>query len=136
MAIESISAVVDAANPELAQDSLQQEDFLQLLLTQLSFQDPLEPLDNQEFLAQIAQFTGLEQTRQTNDRMEALLAFSSANQAIALLGKTVEVQTDSGPVVADVSTIRFQNGVPLLTVALEDGTFLTDLSLSQITLVR
>ena len=136
MAIESISAVLDTASPELDRASLQQEDFLQLLLTQLSFQDPLEPLDNQEFLAQIAQFTGLEQTRQTNERMEALLTFSSANQAIALLGKTVEVQTNSGPVVAEVSTIRFQNSVPLLTVALADGTFLTDLSLSQITLVR
>ena len=51
MAIESISAVLDAANPEVDRASLQQEDFLQLLLTQLSFQDPLEPLDNQEFLA-------------------------------------------------------------------------------------
>lgn len=136
MAIESINAVRDAANPELDRASLQQEDFLQLLLTQLSFQDPLEPLDNQEFLAQIAQFTGLEQTRQTNDRMESLLAFSSTNQAIELLGKTVEVQTDSGPVVGEVSTARFQNGVPLLTVVLEDGTFLTDINLSQVTLVR
>ncbi len=136
MAIESISAIRDVANPELDRASLQQEDFLQLLLTQLSFQDPLEPLDNQEFLAQVAQFTGLEQTRQTNDRMESLLAFSSANQAIELLGRTVEVRTDSGPVVAQVSTVRFQNGVPLLTVALNDGTFLTDLGLSQVTLVR
>lgn len=136
MAIESINAVRDAANPTLDRASLQQEDFLQLLLTQLSFQDPLEPLDNQEFLAQIAQFTGLEQTRQTNDRMESLLAFSSANQAIELLGKTVEVQTDTGPVVAEVSTVRFQNGAPLLTVVLADGTFLADLNLSQITLVR
>lgn len=136
MAIESISAVRDAANPEVDRASLQQEDFLKLLLTQLSFQDPLEPLDNQEFLAQVAQFTGLEQSRQTNDRMESLLAFSSANQALGLLGKTVEVQTDSGPVVAEVSTVRFENGVALLTVLLEDGTFLVDLSLSQVTLVR
>ena len=136
MAIESIGAVLDTASPELDRASLQQEDFLQLLLAQLSYQDPLEPLDNQEFLAQIAEFTGLEQARQTNDRVESLLSFSSSNQAIELLGRTVEVQTAGGPVVAEVSSVRFQNGVPLMTVVVEDGSFLTDLSLSQVTLVR
>jgi flagellar basal-body rod modification protein FlgD len=136
MAIDSVGAVLDTANPEISRASLQQEDFLKLLLTQLSFQDPLEPLDNQEFLAQVAQFTGLEQSRQTNDRIESLLAFSSGNQALELLGKTVEVQTVGGPVVAEVSTVRFEAGSPLLTVQAADGQIIADVSLSQITLVR
>ena len=40
------------------------QDFLQVLTTQLTYQDPLKPLDNQEFMAQIAQFTTLQQTQQ------------------------------------------------------------------------
>ena len=39
------------------------QDFLQVLLTQLSWQDPLKPMDNQTFMAQMAQFTALEQTQ-------------------------------------------------------------------------
>lgn len=136
MAIESIGAVLDAASPTLDRASLTQQDFLKLLLAQLSFQDPLKPLDNQQFLAQVAQFTSLEQTRQVNDRLESLLTLQSNNQGIGLVGKTVEVQTDTGPVVAQVSTVRFSNGVPLLTVTTADNSVLTDISLSQITVVR
>src|SRR5688572_24054510 len=84
MAIESIGAIVD--NPAAIRNAgLGQEDFLKVLLTQLSFQDPLKPLDNQEFIAQMAQFTNLELTRQQNDRVESLLTIQSATQAIGLI---------------------------------------------------
>jgi hypothetical protein len=48
--------------------------FLQLLITQLRYQDPMKPADNGEFLAQMAQFTSLEQTQNLNEGLDRLIA--------------------------------------------------------------
>ena len=48
--------------------------FLQLLITQLRYQDPMKPADNGEFLAQMAQFTSLEQTQNLNEGLSQLIA--------------------------------------------------------------
>ncbi|MBI3900274.1 MAG: flagellar hook capping protein [Gammaproteobacteria bacterium] len=135
MAVESIGTVTDSSK-SLQQAGLGQEDFLKVLLTQLSFQDPLKPMDNQEFIAQMAQFTNLELTRQQNDNVNSLLTIQSATQAIGLIGKTVEVQTSTGSQVGSVTTINFQRGSPSLTVKTDAGEFLTDVSLSQVVIVR
>lgn len=135
MPVESIGAVPDSSTT-LRNVGLGQEDFLRVLLAQLSFQDPLKPLDNQEFVAQMAQFTNLELTRQQNDRVETLLAIQVATQAIGLIGKTVEVNTDSGSQVGTATTITFREGAPFVTVMTTNGAFLTDVSLSQVSVVR
>ena len=119
-----------------AQASLGQEDFLRILTTQLSFQDPLKPLDNQQFMAQMAQFASLEQTRTLNDNVETLLTIQAASQSIGLIGKTVEISTDSGSQVGQVTSLRFNNGQPLLTVRTAAGQLLTDLALSNVVIVR
>lgn len=113
-----------------------QEDFFKILVTQLSYQDPMKPMDNQQFLAQIAQFTGLEQTRQMNDRIDTLLSIQSVTQSIGLIGRTVEVFTQSGPVVGTVTTLNFEAGQPFLTVRTANGQSLIGLTLDQITVVR
>lgn len=135
MAVESIGVVAPKATA-LANAGLGQEDFLKILLTQLSFQDPLKPMDNQEFIAQMAQFTNLELTRQQGDRTDLLLTIESATQAIGLINKTVEVNTSTGTEVGTVTTITFSSGSPRLTVRLASGAFLTDVSLSQVSVVR
>lgn len=136
MAIESIGSVVGNSSAALQAAGIGQEDFLKILLTQLSFQDPLKPLDNQEFIAQMAQFTSLEQARQLNDRTDALLSIQSATQSIGLIGRTVEVRTDTGTTVGQVTTITFEAGSPALTVQTSSGAFLTGVTLSQIFVVR
>ena len=136
MAVESIGALVDTTPASLRNIGLGQEDFLRILLTQLSFQDPLKPLDNQEFIAQLAQFTSLELNRQGNERMDSLLTIQSATQSVGLIGKTIEVRTDAGSEVGEVTTITFPEGVPNLTVRKSDGSFLTDVRLSQVVIVR
>jgi flagellar basal-body rod modification protein FlgD len=113
-----------------------QEDFLRILSTQLSFQDPLKPIDNQQFLAQMAQFSALEQSRMSNEKMDTLLTFQAASQSVGLIGKTVEVQAASGTSSGEVTTISFSTGQPVLTVKLPSGELLTHISPSQINLVR
>jgi flagellar basal-body rod modification protein FlgD len=134
MAVESIGAT-SSSTP--SQATLGQEDFLKILTTQLSFQDPLKPLDNQQFMAQMAQFTTLEQTRALNDNLESLLTIQAASQSIGLLGRTVEaVAADGSSAVGQVTSLRFQNGQPLMTVKTSAGQFLSDLSLSAVSIVR
>jgi flagellar basal-body rod modification protein FlgD len=135
MAIDSIGAAALASNtPQNA--VVGQDDFLKILLTQLRFQDPLKPIDNQEFVAQLAQFSSLEFSRQQSDRIEALLTIQSASQSLSLMSKTVEVSTEAGNQVGTVTAVRFDNGNPLLTIRTAAGQFLTDVRLSQVSLVN
>ena len=135
MAIESIGAApLAAAAP--ANAAVSQDDFLKILLTQLRFQDPLKPIDNQEFIAQLAQFSSLELARQQGEEIQGLLTIQSASQSLSLMNRTVEVGTNGGSQVGTVTAIRFQNGNPLLTVKTADGQFLTDIGLSQVSLVN
>jgi len=77
-----------------ASQTLGKEDFLKLLTTQLSNQDPLNPISNEAFIAQTAQFSSLEQLQNMNKTLEQLLAQSGgtgATSTAALLGRTVTV---------------------------------------------
>jgi flagellar basal-body rod modification protein FlgD len=136
MAIEALGGINTAQTPSVAQAVVSQQDFLKILLTQLNFQDPLKPVDNEQFIAQLAQFTNLEQTRELTDGVNTLLSIQSSTQSIGLLGKTVDVSAASGPVTGTVTTIQFASGQPTLTVVAADGTILNDVGLSQVTLVR
>jgi flagellar basal-body rod modification protein FlgD len=91
---------------------LGKDDFLNLLITQLQNQDPLNPTDSTEFTAQLAQFSSLEQLNNVNTNLEQLQDFqASANnsQAVSLLGKEITTNgnflqlTDGGPVGFDLS---------------------------------
>lgn len=136
MAVSLIGGASAAQNANLQVAAVSQQDFLKILVTQLSFQDPLKPIDNQAFIAQIAQFTALEQTRQVNDGIETLLNIQSAEQSIGMLGKTVEVRAERGNAVGEVSTLEFVSGQPRLVVALQGGGFLRDVTLDKVTVIR
>ncbi|MBU6955223.1 MULTISPECIES: flagellar hook capping FlgD N-terminal domain-containing protein [unclassified Hahella] len=135
MAIDSI-ARVSAEAGGLKQNTVGIEDFLQIFLTQLTFQDPLEPVDNREFIAQLAQFSSLETATRTNENIEGLLDVQSVAQTVGLIGKTVQVNDEQGFAVGKVSTITFNNGKPEITMVQEDGTPIVGISPSRISLVR
>ncbi|HVK95507.1 MAG TPA: flagellar hook capping FlgD N-terminal domain-containing protein [Noviherbaspirillum sp.] len=112
------------------------QDFLKILTSQLSNQDPLKPLDNQEFIAQVAQFSALEQSRQLNQKIDQLLSVQSATQSVGLLGKTVDVNASSGAATGQVKGLSFLTGEPLLTVQTTAGAVLEGISLAQVISVR
>lgn len=137
MAIEAIGNPLASTTSELGQSRLGQEDFIKLFLTELTFQDPLEPINNREFLAQMAQFANLEQSRVTNENTNNLVAMNATAQALGLLGRQVEVTNEFGnSVIGAVSAINFTPTGPLLTVNGVNGNQLPDVRLSQIKLVR
>lgn len=95
----SLTGTATAAKPSMG---LGKDDFLKLLITQLRYQDPLEPLDQNQFLSQTAQFSALEELQSIGKSIEALqstTANASLTQGAGLLGKTAKVA--SGPVSYD-----------------------------------
>ncbi len=106
---------------------LGQQQFLNLLITQLTHQDPLNPQEDKEFVAQMAQFSSLEGMTSLNATMGKL-------QSAAMLGKTVDAQvvTDGLPssITGKVSALAFRS----------DGVHLTvngrDLTMDQVVNVR
>lgn len=70
-------------------DQLGKDEFLKLLVTQLQHQDPMNPMEDKEFIAQMAQFTSLEQMQNMNASM-------MASQATSMIGKKITWQEDDG----------------------------------------
>lgn len=135
MAVDAIGLVNSTASPPQAAN-IGQDDFLRIMLTQLRFQDPLKPVDNQEFVAQLAQFSALEINRQQSEKVDTLLTIDNGTQALALLGKTVQAGSAvSAGGVGQVTAITFSAGEPRLTVK-TDTTTLVDVKLSDVSLIR
>ena len=132
----AISAIGAASSPATGASTLGLQDFMRILLTQLTYQDPLKPMDNQSFMAQMAQFTSLEQTQRLNDRVQQLIENQAALQSVSLIGRTVDVTTSTGQATGTVSSLSLQGETPLLTLALAGGNVLQNVSLSQVISVR
>jgi flagellar basal-body rod modification protein FlgD len=118
------------------QQTLGMQDFLKILLTQLTYQDPLKPMDNQEFMAQMAQFSSLEQARQLGDKVDRLLGLQAATQSVGLIGRTVEINTADGAVAGQVTALNLAGQEPQLSLKLSSGQILTGIGLGQIVNVR
>ena len=82
---------IDANDPvfggtsDLATSNLDKDAFMQLLVTQLKNQDPLAPNDNQEFIAQLAQFSSLEEMQGVNENLVAMALLQESNALFSQL---------------------------------------------------
>jgi flagellar basal-body rod modification protein FlgD len=100
--------------------SVNQADYLKLFMQELTYQDPLKPVDNREFMAQMAQFSLLQEAKSTNESLMQLLEMQSGNQSLALLGKKVLIQDADGE--ATVTKVSFsENAPPKLSVILKNN---------------
>jgi flagellar basal-body rod modification protein FlgD len=113
------------------------ESLLQIVLTQLTFQDPLKPLDNFEFVSQLAQFSQIQQSQSLNEKIDQLIAFQGTNQATALLGRSVDIPAGAAILTGRVESISFtNNGEPRLTIETEEGQTISNIDIGSIAQVR
>ena len=116
-------------NPSSA---LNQNDFLQLLVAQIQYQDPMNPQSDTAMAAQLAQFTSLQQATQSSSSLAMM-------QANGLVGSTVTVQVDSQTTASGiVSGVVLNNGTPQITVQTTNASGVstsTNYNVSQVTSV-
>lgn len=138
MAIDALNSVMPSSAPgSLRRSALSQDDFIKLFLTELSYQDPMEPVKSREFLAQMAQFSNLEQTRVSNENTAGLLSLGVTTQSLGLLGKQVQLKSAAGSGISGkVTAVAFTQDGPSLTVTETSGVVHEHVTLNQINLVR
>lgn len=135
MPIEAIGRNLELSSVD-QNSAITQEEFVRLFLTQLSYQDPLEPLDNSEFIAQLAQFSSVEQQRQNGLQLENIAEINSIFQASTLVGKEVEIGTSDGGSFGTVTAVSFDPTGVSLTVQQTDGDVVLGVRMSQIQVLR
>lgn len=126
-------------NKENERKELGQEDFLELMTTQLQNQDPLEPMENGDFLGQIAQFSavsGIQELQGSFETFSQSMVSSQALQATNLVGRTVLAPTgvaalEEGGVIKGVVGLPASSGQVTLTITDESGQTVRTLSLGQ-----
>ena len=94
MAIAAVGNDYNQTQTSSTTKTLGKDDFLKLFVTQLRYQNPLNPLDNNEFTAQLAQFSSLEQLSNMNSQLHDLLLFQNSLQNTLtsnLIGKQVKI---------------------------------------------
>ena len=113
------------------------QSLLRIILTQLTYQDPLKPMDNFQFVSQLAQFSQLQQSQSLNDQMTSLLSAQAAMQATSLLGRSVDFTNASGGALSGtVKSVSFASGSPQVTVQTATGDVIANISIANISQVR
>jgi flagellar basal-body rod modification protein FlgD len=117
-----LNTIGDATNvsttaPKAAGGTLGKDDFLKLFVTQLQHQDPMNPSDNSEFMAQMAQFSTLEQITNLSNATSQMVFANQVSQSVGLIGRTVTYDKADGTSATGVATaVNIDNGSILVTV--------------------
>lgn len=115
----------NSSTTKTSQD-LGKDDFLNLLVTQLKYQDPLSPMEDKEFISQMAQFTSLEQMKNMNNSVQI-------TQATSFIGKQVTWADSQGNEVKGVvKSVKIVNGEARVIVGNETLELKQILSVSEV----
>ena len=115
----------NSSTTKTSQD-LGKDDFLNLLVTQLKYQDPLSPMEDKEFISQMAQFTSLEQMKNMNNSVQI-------TQATSFIGKQVTWADSQGnEVTGIVKSVKIVNGEARVIVGNETLELKQILSVSEV----
>jgi flagellar basal-body rod modification protein FlgD len=122
MAISPVNALGadtshDSTSSRIPVRTLNQDDFLKLVIAQLTTQDPLHPQTDTDFVAQMAQFTTLEQSKAMTSDIAQLRSEQQIVQANSLIGRAVTLQDGQGALVqGTVSGVLMEAGTPQIVV--------------------
>jgi len=132
--VSSFTNTSDGLNSDFA---LNFQDYLKLLVTEISNQDPLNPVDNKEFITQLATYSQLNMMDVISKSLNDLSARVSRQESISMLGKEVEVEAQSGSnLIGEIISVNTSSSIPSFTVRTSDGEFLSNINMSSIKLVR
>jgi flagellar basal-body rod modification protein FlgD len=116
--------------------SLGKDDFLKILMTQLQNQDPLNPMQDQDFISQMATFSSLEQMTNLNTSMDNFVKAAGQSQfmqAASMIGKTVTYTDDqNNEMTAAVKAVSFKDGNTSFQLADANGTTITSSQITKI----
>ena len=121
MTVTSATSALPATTPQSdakRSNTVDYDSFLKLLVTQMKNQDPTKPMESTDYIAQLATFSQVEQTVQTNSKIDQLMQMSLLGQADAIIGRTVT--SADGAVSGQVAEVRI--GSAGLIAVLADGT--------------
>jgi flagellar basal-body rod modification protein FlgD len=119
MSIITATSAGSASQTTTAQpgSTLGKDDFLKLFVTQLQNQDPMNPQDNSQFMAQMAQFSTLEQITNLAQATDRMGFAGQVSQSVALIGHTVGYTNGDGTEVTGVaSSVEIDNGTIYINV--------------------
>lgn len=92
------------------------DEFMTLLITEMQNQDPMDPVDNKEMIAQLAQFSSLEQIQNLNEQFDTFRANNNLAFATGLLGNNVGIQSGMETVYGVVNNVSLSDGQVKVTV--------------------
>lgn len=127
-AYQYTSSSTSSSSSSSSSNALGKDAFLSLLVTQLKYQDPMNPLDNNDMIAQLAQFSALEQTENLNTNFEKLRADSLSSNAVSLLGaevhaKKIDDNNNTIEKTGIVNQVKFESGEAVFTIDNEEFGF-------------
>ena len=137
MTVAAIGSQLNTTDPSgMPNSGINEQDFIQLFVNELKFQDPMQPLDNSQFLTQLAQFVSIEQQSEEVGGINNLLTLDSSDQTLALLSHTVQVaDADGSTTIGKVTGVQYGTNGVQLTVTTTANKVVTGVDLSQIQLV-
>lgn len=104
------------ASAPVHQKTLGQDDFLKLLAQQFKSQDPMKPMEDTSFIAQMAQFTSLQQSRSMSQDMAEMRTQQQLVTANSYLGHTVNVTVNGETISGEVAGVEIKDGTPRLVI--------------------
>ncbi|MDN5346750.1 MAG: flagellar basal-body rod modification protein FlgD [Clostridia bacterium] len=122
MTVSAVEGNTGSTWSQKTYNNLSKEAFLQLLAVQLRHQDPLQPLEDREFIAQLAQISTLEQIANLNESISFFLQTQQEiffTQALGFVGLEIKAEVDGVPVSGVVTGVKLTEGKPYLLVGEE-----------------
>ncbi|RAZ78316.1 flagellar hook assembly protein FlgD [Mesorhizobium atlanticum] len=121
MAVDMTTTIPVGANQasqKTSKTAVDYQSFLKLLIAEMKNQDPTKPMDSTQYVAQLATFSQVEQSVQTNTKLDQIMQSSALSQADALIGRTIT--SADGKTTGTVASVTLSsNG---LIAVLQDGT--------------
>ena len=135
MSVDAIGSVLSTQDPSLpANSNINEQDFIKLFVSELQFQDPMQPVDNGQFLTELAQFVGIEEQQQTVQGVNNLLTLDGTDAALGLLNHTIRFASPDGSSSSNgtVTAIQFDANGASLSVSTSGSNVVTGVRLSQV----